>query len=123
MVRRRCHHRYLSVGMFVERPVVFVMPVLFHRPMVMVVVPVRGAITVVVAMTRAIPALTIMGPMAVFDAMVFAVLFPVMTIFRIPMIVVMNFLLDMAFVVFSMVTVFSAVRPGSGGKHQQQGTR
>ena len=109
--------------MFVEWPVVFVMPVLLHGPIVVVVVPVPGPITVVVAVTRAIPVLMIMGPMTVFDAMVFAVLFPVMPICSIPMIMVMNFLLDVALVVFSMATVFFAVRPGSGGKHQQQNSR
>ena len=120
--------------MFVEWPVVFVMPVLLHGPMVVVVVPVRGSmvvvvvpvpgpITVVVAVTRAIPVLMIMGPVAVFNAMVFAVLFPVMAICPTPMIMVMNFLFDVALVVFSMETVFSAVRPGSGGKHQQQDSR
>jgi hypothetical protein len=120
--------------MFVEWPVVFVMPVLFHGPMVVVVVPVRGpmvvvvvpmpgSITVVVAVTQAIPVLMIMGPVTVFDAMVFAVLFPVMSTCPIPMIMVMNFLLDVALVMFSMVSVFSAVRPGSGGKYQQQDSR
>jgi hypothetical protein len=55
--------------------------------------------------------------------MTFAVFFPMMPICRIPIIVVMNFPLDAAFVLFSVVTIFFAIRPGSGGKHQQQDTR
>ena len=54
MVGRGCQHRYFSVGMFVDRLVVFVMPVLLHGPMVVVVAPVPWPIAVVVAVTRAI---------------------------------------------------------------------
>jgi hypothetical protein len=109
--------------MFVDRAMMLVVAVLFHGSMVVVGVPLPGTIPVVVAFTRVVPAAMIMDPVAVFDAVVFAILFLMMPVRRIPLIVVMNFMVGMALVVFFVVTVFSAVRPGTGREHQQQDSR
>jgi hypothetical protein len=109
--------------MLVDRAMMLVVAVLFHGPMVVIVVPLPGTIPVVVAFTRVVPAALITGPVAVFNAVVFAVLFLMMPVRRIPMVVVMNFMVGMALIVFLVVTVFSAVRPGTGREHQQQDSR